>query len=114
MNTAEQLELCARAALAADFDPVPWDEAPQWRRRAALAIAHSAIASMSPDQARMAWFTEMSSMGWRWDNVFDEPKKTHPGMDVGELTRGGTRHWAAVVERVRATARRVGTRMTGL
>jgi hypothetical protein len=109
----DQLEACARAALATDFDAVAWDEAPEWRRQAARAVARAALGSPSPDQARMAWFTEMSLQGWRWDRALDERTKTHPGMVAGELTSGGTRHWHGVVERVRDTARRVGARITG-
>ncbi len=107
------LELCARAALAADFDPVPWEDAPGWRRRAAFAVAKSAIGSTSPDQARMAWFTEMCAQGWRWDRVLDEKAKTHPGIVAGDLTRGGSRHWENVVATVRSVARQHGVRMTG-
>lgn len=113
MTIDEQAEACARAALAADFDPVPWEDAPEWRRQAARAVARSALGSPSPDQARMAWFTAMSAQGWRWDRAFDERAKTHPGMVAGELTAGGTKHWHGVVVRVRDTARRVGARMTG-
>lgn len=113
MTIDEQAEACARAALAADFDPVPWDEAPEWRRQAARAVARSALGTPSPDQARMAWFTEMSAQGWRWDRVLDERSKTHPGMVAGELTAGGSKHWHNVVVKVRDTARRVGARMTG-
>lgn len=113
MTAADQLELCAREALAVDFDPVPWEAAPEWRRQAALAVARSCLDSTSPDKAREAWFVEMSMQGWRWGRVLDEKTKTHPGMVVGELTRGGTRHWQNVVDRVRAVARQVGARMTG-
>ena len=113
MTDADQLDACAHAALAADFDPVPWDEAPEWRRQAARAVARSALSAANPDQARMAWFTEMAQQGWRWDRVLDEKTKSHPGMVVVELTRGGTRHWNDVVDRVREVGRRVGARMTG-
>jgi hypothetical protein len=108
------IEACAQAALAADFDPVSWDEAPEWRRQAARAVARSALSTANPDQARMAWFTEMSQQGWRWDRVHDEKAKTSPGMVEGELTHGGTRHWVNVVDKVREVGRRAGARMTGL
>lgn len=113
MTNSDVMELCARAALSADFDPVPWEEAPEWRRQAAFAVARSALESTSPDKAREAWFVEMSSQGWRWDRDLDEAKKTHPGMVVGELTRGGTVHWKNVVDRVREVGRQYGARMTG-
>jgi hypothetical protein len=113
MTAADQLELCAREALAADFDAVPWDEAPEWRRLVAFEVARSALNSTSPDKARESWFNEMVRQGWRWDRALDEKAKTHPGIIAGELTRGGTKHWQNVVDRVRAIARRVGARMTG-
>ena len=104
---------CAQEALAADFDAVPWDAAPEWRRRAAAAVAESALDTNNPDFARMAWFTEMVATGWRWDRVLDEVAKTHPGIVVGELTRGGTRHWLEVVRRVRRVGVDRGVRMLG-
>lgn len=109
----EQVEVCARTALKYDFDPVPWEDAPEWRKLAAFAVARSALASNNADQARMAWFTEMAAQGWRWDRVLDEQAKTHPGMVVGELTRGGSKHWENVVAQVRDTGRFIGARMTG-
>ena len=111
MNDA--LEECAKAALAADFDPVPWDQAPEWRKRVACAVAKAALDTASPDWARQSWLNEMVAMGWRWDKVLDEQRKTHPGIVVGELTRGGTAHWVNVVRVVREKARVLGARMTG-
>lgn len=104
---------CAREALAADFDAVLWDSAPEWRRRVAYAVAEAALDTNNPDYARMAWTTEMVALGWRWDRELDEAKKTHPGIVMGELTRGGTRHWLGVVKRVRDVARPLGVRMIG-
>ena len=107
------LEACSRAALAAYFDPVPWEEAPTWRRKAALAVALAALNTNNPDQARAAWTTEMCSQGWRWSQELDEAQKTHPGIVFGELTRGGTKHWCGVVEAVRRVGRERGVRMLG-
>jgi len=104
---------CAKAALAADFDPVPWDEAPAWRQNAACAVADAALNTNSPDFTRSAWYECMTSHGWRWDKVLDEQKKTHPGIVVGELTRGGSKHWENVVMQVRDVGRRLGVRMLG-
>jgi hypothetical protein len=96
---------CAKAALAADFDPVPWDEAPEWRRRAAYAAAEGALDTNNPSFARSAWVLEMTIQGWRWSQTFDESLKTHPGIVFGELTRGGFKHWQNVVDRVREVAK---------
>jgi hypothetical protein len=104
---------CAREALAADFDPVPWDEASEWRRRVSAVVAESALDTNNPDHMRCAWTTEMCAMGWKWDREFSEAAKTHPGIVFGELTRGGTKHWCEVARRVRDVGRRLGVRMLG-
>ena len=109
----EPFTACAKAALENDFDPVPWAEAPDWRRTAAYAVADAALNTNNPDFARSAWFLAMTSQGWRWDRVYDEEKKTHPGLIVGELTGGGTKHWANVVAQVRKVGRLQGVLMTG-
>lgn len=107
------VEACARAALEADFDPVPWDQAPAWRRKAAEAVARSAIEQGTPDHARAAWLASMVEQGWRWGHVLDERAMTHPGVKDGELTRGGTAHWTNVVRQVRIAAAEYGVRVTG-
>ena len=102
---------CAKAALAADFDPVPWDEAPMWRQLAAAAVADAALNTNSPDFTRSAWVLEMTTMGWRWSQEFNEQQKTHPGIVFGELTRGGVKHWLNVVKQVREIGKKLGVRM---
>jgi hypothetical protein len=104
---------CAKAALEHDFDSVPWEDAQHWRREAAYAVADAALNTNNPDQARSAWLLTMTMQGWRWDKVLDEQQKTHPGVVFGELTGGGTKHWANVVAQVRQKARELGVRMTG-
>lgn len=111
--TRESVEACARAALAADFDPVPWDEAPTWRKLAAAAVAEAALATNHPDHTRAAWTLEMTKLGWRWSQAFDEAQKTHPGIVYGELTRGGTVHWCNVIKAVRAVGKQYGMWMVG-
>jgi len=109
----EYFTTCAKAALEHDFDPVPWTEAPDWRRVAAYAVADAALNTGSPDFTRSAWFLAMTLQGWRWDRVLDEEKKTHPGIVEGELTRSGSKHWENVVKQVRDVGRLHGVRMTG-
>jgi len=114
--TPDDLEALGRVALAADFDSVPWEEAPEWRREAARAVAKAAVSTFKVSACeivRSAWTNAMCSMGWRWDRVFDEKAKTHPGIVFGELTRGGVKHWMNVVDLVRAAARERGVRLTG-
>lgn len=105
------LEACSRTALATDFDPVPWEEAPTWRRKAALAVALAALNTNNPDQTRAAWVTEMVAQGWRWSQEYDEAKKTSPGIVYGELTGGGTKHWLNVIKAVREVGKAHGVRM---
>lgn len=107
------LEACSRAALAADFDPVPWEEAPTWRRKAALAVALAALNTNNPDHTRAAWTHEMCEMGWRWSQELNEQQKTHPGIVFGELTKGGTKHWLGVIKTVREVGKARGVRMLG-
>lgn len=109
----ENLEACAKAALGADFDPMPWDDAPRWRQFAAYAVAKAVIATGHPDHVRSAWVLEMVTQGWRWSQALDEKAKTHPGIVFGELTRGGTVHWMNVVKAVREVGKARGVRMFG-
>lgn len=104
---------CAKAALANDFDPVSWDDARDWRRATAYAVAEAALDSNNPDYARSAWTLTMTQLGWRWDREFNETLKTHPGIVFGELTRGGTTHWLHVIKAIRDVGRRLGVRMLG-
>ena len=106
--------LCAMAALSADFDSVPWGDAPEWRQDVAAATARAALdTGGNPDFTRMAWFHKRVELGWRWSQVYNEAAKTHPGIVAGELTRGGTAHWLEVCRAVRDVARARGVRMTG-
>lgn len=114
--TAEDLDALAAVALARDFDPVPWDEAPEWRRVPARRIAEAAVACSGlscAEHARSAWTLAMTTLGWSWGPVVDVVGKRHPGVVFGELTRGGVRHWNGVVDAVRAEARKRGLRLTG-
>lgn len=112
-DAIDGLEACARAALAADFEPVPWADAPPWRRKAALAVALAALNTNNPDHARAAWVTEMVDQGWRWSQEFNEQQKTSPGIVYGELTKGGTNHWLSVVKAVREVGQTHRVRMLG-
>jgi len=105
----------AQVALAHDFDPVRWDEAPDWRRIAMVAVARAALGASGlsrADHARSAWFLSMTLQGWRWGRMLDERERTHPGVVEGDLTSGGTRHWTTLVDAVRDAARAAGVRMT--
>lgn len=110
----DDLEACAKAALAADFDPVPWDEAPRWRQFTSIAVAKAALETGNPDFVRSAWTLEMTKLGWRWEQTFDEARKTHPGIVFGELTSPGTRHWMGVIKAVREVGKARGMRMLGV
>jgi hypothetical protein len=114
--TDEDLEALARVALAQDFDPVPWEDAPAWRQIVSKRIAESAVRSSGmgrAEQARSAWTLAMTTMGWSWAREVDEVNKKHPGVVMGELTTGGVRHWNNVVDAIRDEARLRGLRLTG-
>lgn len=114
--TDEDLDALAAEALAADFNPVPWDEAPEWRRVACRAVAKAAVGACGVSRceiARSAWTLSMTLQGWKWGPVLDEAAKQHPGIVFGDLTRGGIAHWSNVVDRIRAVGRARGVRLTG-
>lgn len=122
----DQLQQLARVALAHDHDPVPWDDAPGWRRDAMTAVAKAAIGACGPtraDHAFSAWFLAMTLAGWRWGRVFSDKERTHPGIvsfgkrenpdQAGEgLALGFANHWLRLVDAVRDEARRIGVRIT--
>lgn len=114
--TDEDLEALARVALANDYEPVPWEEAPVWRQTVSKRIAESAVqfpGLSRAEQARSAWTLAMTTMGWSWGREANEATMQHPGVVTGELTTGGVRHWNKVVDAIRDEARRRGVRLTG-
>lgn len=115
--TEEDQEALGRVALAHDFDPVPWEEAPEWRktvaRKVAVAACHTDAKLGGADHVRSAWTLTMTEMGWKWGRVVDESTREHPGIIYGELSQSGVRHWNSVIRAVRDEARRRSVRLTG-
>ncbi len=114
--TDADLDALAAVVLAHDFDPLPWEDAPEWRRSVSRAVARAAVGCSGlscAEHARGAWTLEMTKMGWGWGPTLDTRVKSHPGIVFGELTRGGVRHWTTVVDATRAEARKRGLRITG-
>lgn len=113
----DQLEVIARAALAHDVDPVPWEAAPEWRRTAMTAVALAAIGASGlsrADHAFSAWLLSLTTSGWKWGPGFDEQERTHPGIIThgGGLPRVDTTRWTALVDAVRVEAKAVGLWVT--
>lgn len=114
----DQLETIARVALAHDIDPIPWEDAPAWRRDAMAAVAKAAIGASGlsrADHAFSAWLLSVTTSGWKWGPVFDERQRTHPGIVThkGGLPRRETLRWNVLVDAVRATAASIGLWVTG-
>jgi hypothetical protein len=107
----------ARVALSRDHDPVPWDDAPEWRRVAMAAVARAALGACGlsrADHAFSAWLLSMTTSGWGWGRSFDEKERTHPGIlaFAGGLPAGEAKHWTVLVDAVRAEAKVLGVRIT--
>lgn len=114
--TNEDVDALAAIVLENDFEPIPWDGAPVWRKETARAVARASVACSGlscAEHARSAWTLVMTQLGWGWGPSLDEKVKSHPGIVFGELTRGGVTHWTAIVDAVRAEAKRRGLRVTG-
>lgn len=114
--TNQDLDALAAVVLANDFEPLTWEEAPDWRRVTAQQVAKASIACCGlscAEHARSAWTLAMTTLGWGWGPTLDVAAKRHPGIVFGELTQGGVRHWTGVVDAVRSEAKRRGVRVTG-
>lgn len=124
--TDDQLAALAEVALSKDHDPVPWIDAPEWRRAAMAAVARVAVGACGlsrADHAFSAWLLSVTTSGWRWGRVLDEKERTHPGIvsfgprenpdqfDQG-LSLNFAAHWAALVDAVRDRAKALGVRVT--
>lgn len=113
----EQLEALARVALANDLEPIQWEDAPEWRRSAMIAVARAAVGASGlsrADHAFSAWLLSMTVSGWKWGRDFDERECTHPGIVMfrGGLPRGDSTHWTRLVDAVRARAKEIGLWVT--
>lgn len=87
--TPEQIEQIARVAHEAnraycetlgDTSQVPFDAAPTWQRQSAVdgvrAIAEGRVTR--PSQSHQSWLAEKDREGWKYGEVKDAEKKTHP------------------------------------
>lgn len=81
------LEACARAAHEAnrayciamgDDSQVPWEEAPDWQKRAAVAGVEGALADHTPEMSHDSWVALKLAEGWSWGATKDPEKKLHP------------------------------------
>ena len=65
-----------------DNSQVPWKDAPQWQRDAALAGVVEVLQDpdLTPTKLHQAWMTKKLVDGWRHGEVKDPAKKEHPDL----------------------------------
>ncbi len=88
--TDHEIECIARAAhevnrsycsTMGDHSHKPWHLAPDWQRSSCRqGVLNIATAEMTPEQSHESWFALKRSEGWKYGEVKDEEKKTHPCM----------------------------------
>lgn len=87
--TKEQIaELChevnrAYCKITGDTSQVPWDEAPEWQKKSAIAGVEGVFetplyAQRSPSKSHNNWMKMKLEEGWRYGPVKDVEKKIHP------------------------------------
>lgn len=69
-----------------DNSQLPWDEAPAWQRSSAESGVqfHIDNPDAGPDASHNAWMKDKIDAGWKYGEVKDEGKKTHPCITVYE------------------------------
>lgn len=73
-----------------DNSQKPWDDAPEWQRKSAESgvTAQLLNPSMTPEQRHNAWLDHKQADGWKYGEIKDEAKKTHPCMiPFGQLSK---------------------------
>ena len=63
-----------------DFSQEPWETAPEWQRRSAIAGVEAIVANskLTPEQSHESWMRMKLDDGWIYSEVKDANKKTHP------------------------------------
>jgi len=61
-----------------DFSQVDWVAAPAWQVDSALIGVRKAIDGATPEQLHESWCAQKFADGWRYGDVKDPDKKTHP------------------------------------
>jgi hypothetical protein len=65
-----------------DYSQPPWDEAPEWQRKSAIAGVKTIIENyfITPEDQHKCWFAHKVADGWTYGPEKDVDKKTHPCM----------------------------------
>ena len=65
-----------------DRSQVPWNEAPEWQKRSAIAGVelHLENPNIGVEQAHKSWMEHKAAEGWVYGSNKDETTKTHPCM----------------------------------
>lgn len=85
MTTEEIARVCHEANRAyckglGDSSQLPWDEAPEWQRRSAVAGVVHALSNPAapPSASHESWLEEKRRDGWKYGPVKDPARKEHP------------------------------------
>jgi hypothetical protein len=66
-------------ALTEDEEPsLPWDSAPQWQRKDAIAAVRQVLGGATPTELHDGWCERKRSEGWVYGPVKDDTAMTHP------------------------------------
>lgn len=60
-----------------DDSQPPWDEAPEWQRKATISALLSGRAT-TPEERHQQWCDDKFRDGWKWGSVKDPVAMTHP------------------------------------
>lgn len=85
MTTEEIARVChevnrAYCQALGDSSQPPWEAAPDWQRKSALAgvLYHLQHPSSTPADSHMSWTREKLADGWTWGPAKDPDRKRHP------------------------------------
>ena len=85
VNVEQIARLCHEAnrgycAALGDQSQVPWELAPEWQRRSAIAGVeyHLAHPDSTPADSHRSWLSEKERDGWKYGPVKDPERKEHP------------------------------------
>lgn len=70
----------AYCAALGDFSQLPWEDAPEWQRKSAMAGVqfHFDNPNATPENSHESWLKEKHAEGWKYGPVKDAEKKEHP------------------------------------
>lgn len=85
----EQIEKIARVCHEAnrgycealgDYSQLPWDSAPEWQKKSAIigVMMHIDHPDAGPGASHESWAKQKIDDGWKYGDIKDPEKKTHP------------------------------------